>query len=117
MGDVTIFHNPRCSKSRAAMEEAEVAGTVVTEVRYLTEPPDRAALERLVAILEDPVETLVRAGDARSMGVDVPEAGDTAAVVEVLLAHPELMERPVLVKGDRAIIGRPTDRVGPFLAG
>ncbi len=117
MAEITIFHNPRCSKSRAAMATLEDAGAEAEVVRYLDTPPDRATLESIVAKLEDPVESLVRKGDAKSNGVALPDLTDSDAVVELLVAHPELMERPVLVKGDRAIIGRPTERVGPFVSG
>lgn len=117
MADLTIFHNPRCSKSRAAMDEVEYSEAHADVVRYLDTPPDRATLASVVAKLEDPVADLVRRGDAKAKGIDVPEVLDADAVIELLLEHPELMERPVLVKGDRAIIGRPTERVAPFLAG
>ena len=115
MADLTIFHNPRCSKSRQAMEAVEGAGADAEVVRYLDAPPDRETLKAIVAKLEDPVGDLVRAGDAKKQGVELPDVLDDARVIELLLEHPELMERPVLVKGDRAIIGRPTDRVQPFL--
>ena len=115
MADVQIFHNPRCSKSRQAMEAIEGAGTDAEVVRYLDAPPDRATLESIVDRLEDDVSDLVRAGDARNKGIDLPDVLDRDAVIGVLLEYPELMERPVLVKGDRAIIGRPTERVQPFL--
>lgn len=117
MSDVTIYHNPRCSKSRQAMAVADETGTEVDEVRYLDTPPDRATLERIVDMLEDPVETLVRKGDAKKEGVETGDLTDPDHVVALLVEHPKLMERPVLVKGDRAIIGRPTDRVEPFLQG
>jgi arsenate reductase len=98
---------------------AEANGVEVDVVRYLKEPPDRATLEHLVSILEDPVEDLVRK-DAKfdKLGLDAASlVGNPAAVVDVLVAHKELLQRPVLVKGDRAIIGRPKDRVEPFLNG
>ena len=117
MADVTIFHNPRCSKSRAAMSSLEESGTTADVVRYLEAPPDRETLESIVAKLEDPVADLVRTGDAKGKGIDLPDVLDEQAVVGLLLEHPELMERPVLVMGDRAIIGRPTERVAPFLSG
>lgn len=117
MAELTIFHNPRCSKSRAAMSSLEETGAEADVVKYLDSPPDRATLESIVAKLEDPVADLVRRGDARDKGIDLPDVLDEATVVDLLLEHPHLMERPVLVKGDRAIIGRPTDRVAPFLAG
>ena len=117
MADLTVFHNPRCSKSRAAMATLEEVGAESEVVRYLDAPPDRATLESIIAKLEDPVASLVRAGDAKTKGIDLPDLDDAGAVIDLLLAHPELMERPVLVKGDRAIIGRPTERVAPFVAG
>jgi len=113
----TILHNPRCSKSRAAMSTADELGVEVAEVRYLDTPPDREALEAIVAGLEDPVTDLVRHGDAKAAGIDSSQATTPAAVVELLLAHPELMERPVVWQHGRAIIGRPLERVAPFLRG
>lgn len=115
MADLQIFHNPRCSKSRQAMEAIEGAGTEAEVVKYLDAPPDRATLESVVDKLEDDVSDLVRVGDAQKKGIDLPDVLDRDAVIGVLLEYPELMERPVLVKGDRAIIGRPTERVQPFL--
>lgn len=93
-------------------------GVDVDVVRYLKVPPDRATLEGIVAGLEDPVEDLVRK-DAHfeQLGLDADAlVGDPGAVIEVLLEHPRLMQRPVLVRGARAIIGRPKDRVPAFLA-
>lgn len=111
----TVFHNPRCSKSRAAMSTAEGLGIDVDEVRYLDAPPDRATLEAIVVGLEDPVTDLIRHGDAKKAGVDTSQATTPAAVVDLLLEHPELMERPVIWLHGRTIIGRPTERVAPFL--
>lgn len=111
----TILHNPRCSKSRAAMGTAEELGIEVTEVRYLDAPPDREALEAIVAGLEDPVTDLIRHGDAKKAGIDTSQATTAAAVVELLLEHPQLMERPIVWQHGKAIIGRPTERVAPFL--
>jgi arsenate reductase (glutaredoxin) len=111
----TILHNPRCSKSRAAVATADELGVDVTEVRYLDTPPDREALEAIVAGLQDPVTDLIRHGDAKKAGVDTSQATTPAAVVDLLLEHPELMERPIVWQHGQAIIGRPTERVAPFL--
>ncbi len=102
------------------MSAAEDAGVDVDIVKYMlkAERPDRATLESIVAKLEDPVEDLVRK-DAQfsKLGLDADAlVGDAKAVVDVLVEHPQLLQRPVLVKGDRAIIGRPKDRVPEFLA-
>ena len=111
----TIFHNPRCSKSRAAMSTAEELGVDVHEVRYLDAPPDRSTLEAIVEGLEDPPTDLIRHGDAKASGVDTSQATTPASVVDLLVEHPELMERPVVWLHGRAIIGRPSERVAPFL--
>lgn len=93
-------------------------GVAYNDVRYMKTPLSRAELERLVAILDGPVEDLVRK-DSRfaSLGLDAaPLVGNRSAVVATLTEHPQLMQRPVLVRGGKAIIGRPKDRVATFLA-
>jgi arsenate reductase len=116
MADVTILHNPNCSTSRHAMDTAGAAGVEVDVVQYLKTPPDRAELQAIIAKLEDPVGDLVRKdGYFAQLGLDAADYTTPAAVIDLLLEHPRLMQRPVLVKGDRAIIGRPKDRVEPFL--
>jgi arsenate reductase len=112
---VTIYHNPRCSKSRAAMQAAEALGVDVDVVRYLDAPPDETTLRELLDKLEDPPHALVRRDDWKALGITAADVADADGVVTVLQAHPQLMERPVLVKGDRAIIGRPTERAEAFL--
>jgi len=106
-----LYHNPRCSKSRALLGLLEERGAQVEVVEYLKTPPDRAELERLVAGVDDPPEALVRTKDARfsELGLDVAACERPASVVALLLEHPELMQRPVLVAGDRAAIGRPPE--------
>jgi arsenate reductase len=93
-------------------------GVEFDEVRYLKTPPDRATLTQLLEILDDPPADLVR-HDANftKLGLD-PDGYTTAeAVIDLLVEHPRLMQRPVIVKGGSAIIGRPKDRVKPFLTG
>ena len=115
MAEVTIFHNPRCSKSRAAMAAADELQVDVDVVRYLDEPVDEATLRDVLAKLEDPPAALVRRDDWKALGITAADVATVDGVVATLLAHPQLLERPVLVKGGRAIIGRPTERVAPFL--
>ena len=87
-------------------------------VLYIKEPPDRATLEAIVAGLEDPVQDLVRK-DSKFKALELDPGDyidDPEAVVEVLLKHKQLMQRPVVVKGAKAIIGRPKERISEFLA-
>lgn len=113
MGDVTIYHNPRCSTSRKAVEAVPDA----TVVQYLKEPLDADALRTLLGRLEDPATELVRR-DAlfAALGLTDADVATADQVVAVLAEHPELMQRPVLVRGERAIIGRPPSRVADFVA-
>ena len=117
MADVTLFHNPACSTSRHAVDEAEGLGVDVQVVQYLKAALDRAALLDLIAKLEDPAADLVRKdGFFKDQGLVEADYTTAEAVADLLVAHPRLMQRPVLVRGGRAIIGRPKDRVAAFLA-
>src|SRR5687768_8999297 len=116
MADLTILHNKSCSTSRHAMDEIAAQGVDAEVVEYLKTPLDRAALEELIGKLEDPVADLVRKDPYfKGLGLDPDDYTTPDAVIGLLLEHPRLLQRPILVKGDRAIIGRPKDRVPEFL--
>ena len=110
---VTIFHNPACSKSRGALALLEERGAGAEVLRYLEAPPDRETLERILDALDTDATSLVRTGDARfrSLGLTRNDVQTREQVIGVLLAHPELMERPVVMAGGRAVIGRPPERI------
>jgi arsenate reductase len=114
---ITIFHNPRCSKSREALALIERHHTPHTVVEYLKTPPDRGTLETLMAGLDGSPAELVRTGDAgfAELGVDESALSSPAVVVEVLAEHPELMQRPLVVHDGSVVIGRPADRVAKLL--
>lgn len=115
---VTVLHNKNCSTSRAALETAATTGTEVEVINYLQAPLDAAELRALLAKLDDPATDLVRRDPYfKEQGLSDADVQTEDQIVDVLVAHPRLMQRPVLIKGDRAIIGRPKDRVAAFLAG
>jgi arsenate reductase len=117
MPDVTVLHNTACSTSRHALDEAGAAGVDVEVVQYLKKPLDRAALLDLMGKLEDPPADHVRKdGFFTEQGLVADDYVTPDAVADLLVEHPRLMQRPVLIRGDRAIIGRPKDRVAAFLA-
>ena len=99
------------------MAVAKELGIDAEVVQYLKTPPDKATLEKIIGMLQDPVEDLVRK-DAKfeKLGLD-PAAyvGKPKAVVDILLQHKELMQRPIIVKGNKAIIGRPKEKTERFL--
>jgi len=107
-----IFHNPRCSKSRGALEILEERGVQPEVVEYLRTPPDRATLERILDAIPDAPIALVRDDDSfKKLGLTRSDYDGREAVITLLLEHPELMERPVVFVGDRAVIARPSDKV------
>ena len=100
------------------MAVAEDLGVDHATVLYMKEPPDRETLEHLVSILEDPVADLVRK-DSKFKKLELnPDdyVDNPEAVVDLLLEHKALMQRPVIVKGERAIIGRPKSRIAELLS-
>ena len=100
------------------MAVAEDLGVEADVVLYMKEPPDRAALEAIVAGLEDPVEDLVRKDSKfKKLELDPDDyVGNPEAVIDLLVDQKALLQRPVVVKGKKAIIGRPKDRIREFLA-
>lgn len=118
MSDLTILHNPQCSTCRHAVAEAASNNLDAQLVRYLDEPLNRQQLLDLLGQLEDPPADLVRKdGFFEELGLVAADYVTADAVAELLSRHPRLMQRPVLVRGDRAIIGRPRERADAFLAG
>jgi arsenate reductase len=103
--------------SSNAVRIAEELGVDADVVLYMKSPPDRATLEALVDSLEDPVTDLVRRDSMwKKLGLTEADAATREQVVDLLVRHKQLMQRPVVVKGKRAIISRPKDRVRELLS-
>ncbi len=117
MAAVTVYHNPRCTKSRQALAVAEDLGAEVDVVRYLDNPPNAAVLRGIIAKLEDPIADLVRRERWDELGVTADDLATADGVVDVLVRHPQLLQRPLLVSAESAVIGRPTERVTELLGG
>ncbi len=115
--DVTVFHNPSCSKSRGALSILDERAVDYGVIEYLVAPPSRETLEMIVSKLVDPVPELIRTTDQRfvDLGLDPADYQTPDQVIDFLLAHPELMQRPVIVRGGRALIARPSERVAELL--
>lgn len=112
MERLTVYHNPVCGKSRGALELLAERNVATDVVEYLKTPLDRPTLERILALLGGPPADLVRKDKRfKELGLDPAAYVTREQVVDVLLAHPELMERPVVLRGDRAVIARPSERV------
>jgi len=109
---VTIFHNPRCSKSRQTLALLEARGIQPTIVEYLKTPPDRATIAGLLRKLGVPARALLRRNEPEyaELGLGNPELSEDA-LLDALAARPRLLERPIVVVGRRARIGRPPEAV------
>lgn len=112
MTDLTFYHNPRCSKSREALELIEARGQQPRIVRYLETPPNATELQELLGKLGISARQLLRSGEDeyKSLNLSDPSLGE-AALIEAMTGHPKLIERPILVVGQRAVIGRPPETV------
>lgn len=112
MTDLTLYHNPRCSKSRSALELLEARGLAPTIVRYLDTPPDVATLRTLLGKLGIGARQLLRTGEDEYKALNLADSSlSDSALIDAMAAHPKLIERPILVHGDKAIIGRPPENV------
>lgn len=117
MTDLTLYHNPRCSKSRGALELLEARGLTPTVVRYLETPLSAAQLRDLLAKLNISARQLLRSGEDEYKALNLADSGLTdAQLIDAMAAHPKLIERPILVAGDKAMIGRPPEKVLEILS-
>ncbi|HLS69362.1 MAG TPA: arsenate reductase (glutaredoxin) [Kiloniellales bacterium] len=109
---VTIYHNPRCSKSRQTLKLLQDRGIEPRIVEYLRTPPDAETLRHLIAMLGLSPRELLRRKEApyKELGLADPQKSDEE-IIEALAAHPVLIERPIVVKGKRAALGRPPEQV------
>ncbi len=109
---VRIYHNNRCSKSRATLALLEGRGETVEVINYLDTPLSAAELIVLLKQLGMTARELLRVGepDYQSLGLDDPSL-DEAALIAAMVSHPKLIERPIVVANDKAALGRPPEAV------
>ena len=111
---VTIFHNPRCSKSRQTLQLITDSGTAHTVVLYLKDPPSAAAIVDLAGKLDMSVAQLLRRGESDFKEAnDLPDLADDARLASWLAAHPIALQRPIVInyESGKAVIGRPPENV------
>jgi arsenate reductase len=111
MSEFTIYHNPRCSKSRKTLALLQENGVEPEIVLYLETPPDIAKIRALLGKLGITPAELVRRGeeDYKACGLSRDSSDET--LVAAMADHPRLIERPIVVRGDRAVLGRPPENV------
>jgi arsenate reductase len=109
---VTIYHNARCSKSRQTLALLQERGIQPTEVYYLETPPSKPELKRILGLLGITPRQLMRKGEEAYKALNLAdESLSDDALIEAMLANPILIERPIVVAGDQARLGRPPEQV------
>lgn len=109
---ITIYHNPRCSKSRQTLSLLEDQGVDIEVIEYLQTPPDAATLEALIKKLGIAAKDLLRKGEEefKLAGLDKENVTDEE-IIQAMLKYPKLIERPIVVHKDKAALGRPPENV------
>ena len=111
MTTITIWHNPRCSKSRTALAILEENGVAPIEVKYLDTPPSKSDIVTVLAALAMEAKDIIRKGEAVYKSVNLSAESTNEEILNALVENPILIERPIIISGDRAVIGRPPENV------
>lgn len=113
MSKATIYHNPRCSKSRNTLAILQENSVETEEVRYLDTPPNKEKLAELCSILKVKPLEIIRTGEDlfKELGLSKKDEKTDDEWLEIMAANPKLIERPIVVIGDKAVMGRPPENV------
>ena len=109
---LTIYHNPMCSKSRETLDLLNTQNKSPTIIEYLNETPDKETLKEIISKLGIPAAELVRTGEQayKEAGLNIEKMSEND-IIEAICAQPSLLQRPIVVSGNRAVIGRPPVKV------
>jgi len=112
---VKIWHNPKCSKSRASLEVLLSSQTKMSIYKYLEESPSIEAIKQVLLKLNYDAKELMRKSEEIYKELNIENIDDESVLVQLLCEHPKLIERPIVIKGDKAVIGRPIENVHKLL--
>lgn len=115
MKNITIWHNPKCSKSREALAILEENGCESEVVKYLESKPGKKEIKELLSMLKLSARELMRVKEELYKELNLKEEMDEEKLIEAMASHPKLIERPVIIKNGKAIIGRPTSLIVDFI--
>jgi len=110
-----VYHNPRCSKSRQTLQLCEEAGSEVEIIEYLKTPLDEVILKDLLKKLDKPAHEVVRTKEEVYEQLNLSSDSTEEEIIAAIIKYPVLLERPIVVKDDRAVIGRPPENVKVLL--
>ena len=112
---VKIWHNPKCSKSRASLELLLSSQTKMSIYKYLEESPTIESIQEILRKLNYDAKELMRKGEDIYIELNIDAISDELSLIKLLVKHPTLIERPIIIKGDKAVIGRPIKKVHKLL--
>ena len=115
MTQITIWHNPRCSKSRAALALLEDRGVEVSIYKYLDTPPSKEKLTQLISWLEIAPRELMRTKEDIYKELNLKNETSDEKLIDAMVSNPKLIERPIVILGDRAVVGRPLENIEALL--
>ena len=115
MKNIQIYHNPRCSKSRAGLALLEAQGIEPEIIKYMDTPPTTEELTALLQKLDMKPRELMRTKETIYKELGLDDVENEKQLIEAMVAHPKLIERPVVIKGDKAVIGRPLENIEALL--
>jgi arsenate reductase len=116
MAELKIWHNPRCSKSRQALSLLDENGVEKEIIKYLESNPSKEEIKKLLTMLAfSSARELMRTKEDIYKELNLKDETDEEKLIEAMVLHPKLIERPVIIKGEKAIIARPPERVAKFL--
>ena len=118
MSDVIIWHNPRCSKSRASLQLLEEQGIEPKVINYLEDRPTKNEIIRLLILLNMySARELMRTKEAIYKELNLKDENSEKRLIEAMVAYPKLIERPIVIKDNLAVIGRPIEKVIELIRG
>ena len=115
MSNVVIWHNPRCGKSREGLAILEEHGCEVLVRKYLNQTPTVEEIEEILTMLAIEPRALMRTKEAIYKELNLKEEQDNAKLIEAMAKHPKLIERPIVIKDGKAVIGRPPSNIADLL--
>ena len=110
MTTITIWHNPRCSKSRTALALLEERGVEPKQVKYLESPPTESEIRHILSLLAGSAIDLMRRGEATFKELNLSSDSSEDELISAMASHPILIERPVIIAATQAVIGRPPEK-------
>lgn len=115
MQNIQIWHNPKCSKSRAAMELLENKNINANVVKYLEQTPSKEQIKDVLKKLNIKAKELLRSGEDIYKELNLKEIDDEDKLIDFMVEYPILIERPIIIKGDNAVIARPIENLSELI--